>query len=210
MNLKTSEQIYNHARDLYSNRLNYHNFQHIIDTLGNAEIILKQCDEKDILYDKTIICHAILFHDAGFEENHKQNGYDSKEDYSAYLASSILAESGETEQHIDAVVNAILCTKMHATCHSINENIVRAADLSGLASSYSYFKSKSIALYKEREYMTGKAISWEEYKDEVYEIINNFVQFRIELDLDMYSDGNTVFRQKVFNNLDKLMKDSID
>ncbi len=210
MNLKTNDPIYTSAQQYYSDKLDYHNFRHIIDTLNAAENLLLQCDEKNINYDKQVIRHAILFHDAGFAENHRQNGYESKEDYSADLASSILADTGETEQHIDAVVTAILSTKMHATCNSTNDSIVRAADLSGLASDYAYFKSKSIDLYKEREYMTGKSIEWEEYKQEVYEIINNFLQCQIVLDVDIFADGNSVFRQKVSDNLEKLMKDAID
>ncbi len=210
MSLKTTDYIYKSAQHLYSDRLDYHNFQHIIDVFSSAEYLLQQCDKNDIRYDKQIICHAILFHDAGFIDDHRKEGYACKEDYSAYLAASILAEAGEKTQHIDAVADAILSTKMHATCRSTNENIVRAADLAGLASNYNVFKSKSIDLYKEREFITGETISWEQFKNEAYEAVQHFVQFRIELDVDIFSDGNTVFRQKVFDNLDKLKKDSID
>lgn len=210
MSLRTSKQIYNLARSLYSDNLHYHNFQHVIDTLSVAERIIRQCEDKQIHYDKKVICHAILFHDAGYEANHISKGYKNKETYSAKLASDILADAGEQEVHIEAVKNAILCTQINAVCHSNNDNIVRAADLSALVLPYSEFKQKSIDLYKERELMTGITISWDQYKKEAFNIIKGFLQFRINLNIELFAQDNYMFQTKVFYNLNKLMTDSID
>lgn len=208
--MRTSKQIYNFARRLYSDSLYYHNFQHVIETLNEAELILKQCDDKQINYDKKVICHAILFHDAGYIDNHISKGYRNKETYSADLATDVLSEAGEDEAHIEAVKSAILCTHIDAVCHSNDENIVRAADLSALILPYKQFKKKSIDLYKERELITGKKITWEQYKKEVFKIIQGFLQFRMNLDIELFAQDNFIFQEKVFYNLNRLMEDSID
>ena len=150
MNFKIDENIYSSARDLYNGKLHYHNFSHILDVLDNAEKILKQCDNQNISYDRKIVSHAILLHDAGYYSNHLDKGFDTKEAYSASLAETILSDFGESKEHIEAVAQAILATHMHAVCDSYNDMVVRAADLLGLAAPYNEFKSKAVDLYKER------------------------------------------------------------
>ena len=210
MNLVINDNIYKSARNLYSDKLHYHNFSHILDVLDNAEKILKQCDIQNITYNKKIICHAVLFHDAGYIKDHRKKGYRDKESYSAFLAENVLSDSGESEEHVEEVIKAILCTRMDAVCNSNNDMIVRAADLLGLAAPYSQFKSKAIDLYKERELMSGKKITWEEYKDEACNIIRNFVKPRIQLNIELFAQDNHMFQTKVNQNLDKLMKDTIN
>ncbi|MEM6998814.1 MAG: hypothetical protein AAF419_03120 [Pseudomonadota bacterium] len=210
MSLRINTQIYNAARNYYSEALNYHNFQHVLETFTEAKKLLALCDKNSISYDKKIIYHSILFHDAGFEKNHIQKGFESKESYSAYLAKNILTDAGESNNHITAVERAILCTRMNAICHSNNENIVRAADLSGLAANYDYFKKKSKDLYREREFMTGEIITWQKFKDETYQIIRGFLQSKIKLDIELFKHDNYLFKTKVFYNLNRLMNDTFD
>ena len=210
MNLIINDDIYNSARSLYSDKLHYHNFSHISDVLDNAEKILEQCDIQNITYNKKVVFHAVLFHDAGYIKNHIEKGYKDKESYSAFLAETILSDSGESKEYIQEVSQAILCTRMNSECHSNNDMIVRAADLYGLAAPYSQFKSKAIDLYKERELMSGQKISWEEYKVEACNIIRKFIKPRIQLNIELFAQDNSMFQEKVLQNLDKLMKDTID
>ncbi len=210
MNLKNSDGIYCSARNLYSDKLHYHNFSHINDVLDYAEVILKQCNTQNISYDKKIITHAILFHDAGYIEDHKNKGFKDKESYSAFLAETILLDADESEKHIAAVSQAILATRMDALCQSNNDMVVRAADLYGLIAPYNQFKNKTIALYKEREFMSGKKITWEEYKGEACDIIKQFIASPIQLDIELFQHNNDKFHSKVSENIDKLIEDKID
>lgn len=210
MNLKINQHIYESARNLYSDKLYYHNFDHVIDVLDNAEKILKQCDNKNITYNKKIIYHAILFHDAGYDIDHLKNGFNNKETYSAFLAETILLDLGESKEHVEEVTQAILCTHMGGECYSNNEMLVRAADLLGLTAPYSEFKDKAIDLYKERELLSGEKIPWEQYKDEASNIIRKFLKPQIKLDIDLFSGGNYMFQTKVLDNVNKLMEDTID
>lgn len=210
MILKINEHIYKSARDLYNDKLHYHNFGHVIDVLDNAKTILKECDSNNIAYDTKVICHAILFHDAGYYLDHLKKGFDNKEACSAFLAETILFDSGECKRHIKEVTQAVLCTHMNAVCESTNEMVVRAADLLGMVAPYSQFKSKAIDLYKERELITGEAIAWEQYRDEAANVIRIFLKPPIKLNIDLFSGDNCIFRTKILENVDKLIKDTID
>ena len=67
----------------------------------------------------------------------------SKESYSAFLAANVLSDHGEQINHVEEVIKAILCTNIDAKCHSNNQKIVRAANLSWLVSPYHEFEKIS-------------------------------------------------------------------
>lgn len=209
MKLQTTDHIYNSAINFYSDKLHYHNFSHIKDTLSHAEKILCECDANRVNYDIKVIRNAILFHDAGYYLDHSREGFKNKETYSASLAEMVLSDAGETQEHIEKVTHAILCTHIDGVCQTNDDAIVRAADLYGLAAPYSDFIKKSIALYKEREIMSGEKITWDQYKQEAYNIISGFIKPEIKLDIDLFSNKNYMFHLKVFHNLEKLMEDKI-
>jgi len=156
MNLETSGTIYNSAQNLYSTELHYHNFKHVVDTLNNAKNITKKCDDKNIDYDKKIICHAILFHDVAYDVDSFKKGFMSKESYSAFLAANVLSDHGEQINHVEEVIKAILCTNIDAKCHSNNQKIVRAADLSWLVSPYHEFKKNQLIYIRKENFCPVK------------------------------------------------------
>lgn len=210
MKLQTTDHIYNSARHYYSDRLHYHNFSHIKETLNYAKSILKECDSKEITYDVKVVYHAILFHDAGYGLNHFEKGFKNKESYSAVLAENVLLAAGESKEHMEKVMRAILATHINGECQTSDDAIVRAADLSGLAAPYTDFMKNSIALFKEREYLSGEKISWSQYKKEVFDVIRSFLKQKIMLDIGLFTKSNYMFHAKVFHNLDNLMQEKID
>ena len=192
---------------LYSTHLPYHNFQHIHDVLKAGDIILFECKKNGIDFNEAVIYHAILFHDAGYHENHKEYGYDSKESYSASLAGDILTQEAYSEIHIRQVKQAIMATHMDGQCESIEDQVVRAADLYGLMAAYADFREKSVALYHEKQMLNGVNISWDEYKEEVCTIINRFLKHKIELSIGLYQGEPDKFCRATYSNLDLLMKE---
>lgn len=210
MKLLTTDHIYNSAINYYSDELHYHNFSHIKETLNYAENILAECDSKKITYDVKVVCHAILFHDAGYNLDHFKEGFKDKESYSAVLAKSVLLDAGESQEHIEKVMQAILCTRMNGECQTNDDAIVRAADLSGLAAPYTDFIAKSIALFKEREFLSGEKISWNQYKKEVFGVIRGFLKQKIKLNTGLFTERNYMFQTKVFHNLDNFMQSKIN
>ena len=60
-------------------RLHYHNFQHVLNTLEFGSKILIDCQSEQVTLRKQIVYLAILFHDAGFSEDHTSLGFETKE-----------------------------------------------------------------------------------------------------------------------------------
>lgn len=204
MHDKTLEKL---AASLYSSRLPYHNFQHIRDVLIAGDVILLECKKNGIDFNESVIYHAILFHDAGYHEDHETNGYDSKESYSASLAENILNDEDYSEMHILQVKQAIMSTHMHGHCKSTEDQVVRAADLYGLMAAYADFREKSVALYHEGQMLRGENIGWDEYKKETCSIVNSFLKHKIKLNIGLYQGEPDKFQQAAHKNLELLMEE---
>ena len=127
------KQLEAEARALYSATLPYHNFDHIQDTLQAAGKVIERCREENIRIDTEVVYYALLFHDAGYQDDHLAHGFASKERYSVALAEPILRRHGVNATQVEKTVAAILATERDAVCVSAEQKAVRAADLSGLA-----------------------------------------------------------------------------
>ncbi len=194
---------------LYSAELAYHNFQHAIDTISAAEHITSRCIEEGIRVDHRVVYFALLFHDAGFREDHSALGFSTKEAYSADLAANRLGERGESQRTVDKVVAAILSTHRDANFVTVEQKAVRAADLSGLAAEYEIFLKNSKDLKVEYELLNGTSISWGSWID----IVRTSVQFYLSQEIRLTSyyvneHGESSFHQAVRQNLERIVADA--
>jgi predicted metal-dependent HD superfamily phosphohydrolase len=194
---------------LYSADLPYHNFQHAIDTILAAEHITGRCREEGIRVDHQVVYYALLFHDAGFQDNHLTLGFDTKEAYSADLATGRLERLGVPWRTIDKVVAAILSTHKDAKFVTVEQKAVRAADLSGLAADYEIFRRNSANLKAEYEMFNSKTLSWHEWVDHVSQTIRFYLSQEIRLTSYFVNDaGESAFHQAVRENLERLVEEA--
>lgn len=194
------------ARALYSAELPYHNFEHVLETLDSAAGIVARCRTEGIRIDARVVYLALLMHDAGYREDHRALGYESKEAYSAALADDLLAESGIAQGTIAKVRAAILATEKHGTFVSAEQKAVRAADLSGMAAPFAEFLRKSLALKREFEFLHGRALSWAEWQENSREVLEFYLSQEIRLTSYFHDDsGQSAFHRAVRSNLDHLL-----
>lgn len=193
---------------LYDPKLNYHNFDHIRYVMDEGNKILAKCRAESVEIDETVIYYAILFHDAGFIEDHAGKGFDSKEAYSADIATKHLQTHGIDADTVQKVKQAILATHVDALCMSNEDKLVRAADLAGLAADYRVFKQNTVDLKNELAMMSGKTISWEQWKNIAAERIELFLREDLYLTSDYYNEqGESKFHVNTRNNVKKLLQD---
>jgi len=197
------------ARRLYSPELLYHNFDHALRAVRTGEEIVRHCHEEGIRIDGQVVYYALLFHDAGYIEDHKQKGFESKEAYSAHLAAEALRSCGVRESVIHKVQSAINSTRRDAPFLSAEEKAVRAADLSGLAADYEDFTADAEKLRQEHAMLTGEQIPWTQWKKKVAETIRFYLAQEIRL-TSYYADaiGKSVFHNRVRENLRRLLADA--
>ena len=199
------EQI---ATRLYDPKLNYHNFGHIRYVMQEGNKTVAKCKAEGVEIDEAAVYYAILFHDANFIEDHTSKGFPSKEAYSAELAVQILEENGIDKAIVQKVKQAILATHVDAQCLSNEDKVVRSADLAGLAADYKIFKQNTVDLKKELEMMTGKKITWEQWKTMAADRIELFLREELHLTSDYFNEqGESRFHVNTRNNVSRLMQD---
>ena len=205
MHDKVIEKI---ASQMYDAKMPYHNFGHAITVTRFSEGIIDKCRREGVSLDEKVVYYALIFHDAGYHEDHIALGFESKEAYSADLAQHALRDYGVDEETIKKVESAILCTHVNASCSSNEDIAVRASDLSGLTADYEVFKLNAIRLKEEHELMHNETVSWEKWKLGVKENLGLFLREELKLTSDYYDkDGNSVFHIQTRENVDTLLAD---
>lgn len=201
---KKAEKI---AKDLYGN-IPYHNFNHASEALESGYEIVARCQASNIDVDSDVIRYSILFHDAGYHEDHEEKGFESKEEYSAHLSEKSLRGIGVSEEIIEKVKSCIISTHKDAEFDTVEQKIVRAADLVGLAGEYEYFRDNAMKLKEEAEMISGNKISLEDWKKGVEGIIGFYLSQDIRL-TECYSDeeGGSRFHKKTKDNLDRFLSE---
>ena len=194
---------------LYSAELPYHNFQHAIDTIRAANNIIGRCIEEGIRVDDRVVYFALLFHDAGFRDDHVALGFSTKEAYSADLATNRLIKRGESKRTTDKVVAAILSTHKDASFITVEQKAVRAADLSGLAADYEIFLQNTANLKAEFELFGDTKLSWGEWVKIASETIRFYLSQEIRLTSYFVNEhGESAFHQAVRENLERLVAEA--
>lgn len=182
------------AEGLYSKDLAYHNFNHVLDVISNAKKILDDCKKDCVIVDEAVVYYAILFHDAGYIENHFEKGFESKEEYAAFLAEETLRNFKFSDELIGRIKTAIVGTKDAGDFLTNEAKVVRAADLAGLAGDYKIFKENAKKLRKEWKMNTIKLIEF--YLDQ---------DIRLTKAHDV--NGESAFHKKVKENLKRFLND---
>ena len=197
------------AEKFYSKGLPYHNFDHAITTIRNAKKIVENCKKDELYPDEEIICISLLFHDAGYHQDHKEKGHYSKEDYSAVIAEEILRKEGFEETKIQKIKRAIITTHRYARWRTLEEGIIRAADLAGMAADYQTFLKNTILLKEEYELLNNRKLTLNKYKQIVKKIIGFYLKEDIHLSRKYFDDdGKSHFHTKTIENLSRFLKES--
>lgn len=200
---KTIEKL---AAKYYNPDLPYHNFKHALTAARKGLEISQRCKKEGVSINKDVVYYALLFHDAGYHDDHKQKGFTTKEEYSAFLAKEQLKKLQFDENFIKRVQDAILSTRSDAVYYSNEEKVVRAADLAGFASDYNNFLINNIKSKIEKERRQMKHIPWHEWKKR----IKRTMQFYLDQDIHLTSayadkDGNSIFHTRTNENLKRFL-----
>ncbi len=194
------------VKKYYSPRLPYHNFGHIEKVILAGRSIVDRCRDEGIRVEDEVVYYALLFHDAGYLEDHIKKGFDTKEAYSARIARELLSKAKHAEAMIVKVEKAILATHRDGAFISTEQKAVRAADLSGLATDYEEFRQNTEDLHREHEFLNNCTISWDEWKLRVAEVLSFYLSQEIRITSYFTNGkGKSVFHQIASENLRRLM-----
>lgn len=192
---------------LYDAKLPYHNFLHALRVASIALEIARRCIREGLAVDVLVVYLAALFHDAGYHLDHVARGFASKEELAVSLTRPALEAIELDEHRILAVEKTILATQRDAVFTTVEEKIVRAADLDSLASTYNEFLTANRQLKAEFELLQGEKLTWTEWK----EMTRTAVTFYLGQDIRLtsaYADhnGHSIFHQGARENLERFLK----
>ncbi|MCB0418325.1 MAG: HD domain-containing protein [Bdellovibrionales bacterium] len=203
--LKRNTKLEQIAEGYYSPDLPYHNFGHIRAVLDAAEGILDRCDAAGVPANVDIVYYALLFHDAGYIEDHQTKGFKTKEAYSAHIAERELLAKGVDPKIVENVKKTILSTERGASFETNEEKIVRAADLSEIAADFETFRRNTENLKKETEFLGKKNVSWDEWLSSVNKTIEFYCSQTIHI-TSSRDKTETTFHNQARKNLAQLKK----
>jgi len=198
------------ARKLYSKKLAFHNFFHVIETLKFANQIVHSLVTKLSTLNLETIYYALLFHDAGYIEDQTCLGYADKESYSATLAEEYLLGRGMSPVDVSKVTRAIKATHINAECRNLEEEVVRGADISGMAAPYNEFLEMSRAIRAEQEYLIGAKISWADWVRGSEVHLKPYLYEKISCgELFIKSNEPSLFNQRLTSNIKQLKQEIV-
>lgn len=199
------------AERFYDEGLPYHNFTHALEAMKSGLAVVARCRKAGIPVKEKVVYYALLFHDAGFIEDHRKKGFESKEAYSASIARHCLTAAGHPPSLITEVELAILGTHRQARPHTTETKAVRAADLAQLAADYPIFKKNAMKLREESERFGGVKIPWTEWREKVRQELEFYLSQNLYLTEDPQSDPEShEFHVRARANLKKLLEDDDD
>lgn len=195
------------AQERYNPDLPYHNFDHTLESIKEGQKIVARCKKEGIEINENVVYYALLFHDAGYHEDHIVKGFDSKEEYSSHLAGVDLEKMKVNKEIIKKVQRSIISTRQEESFKTNEEKAVRAADLAGLAGDYDEFLENNKKLREEQLILTGVRPGLMKWKEETKKVIKFYLAQNINLtSQDVDKDGRSIFRKQVRRNLKKFLK----
>lgn len=120
--------VYDMARASYTD-LPYHNFDHVLDTLRYFDSLYDRLKSVNVPINRSLGRVALLWHDAGYEDEFQLLGYDMQEEYHASLARTALENVGAHEDDIVEIEGSILATNPGVKPTTNLQKAVRYADV---------------------------------------------------------------------------------
>jgi hypothetical protein len=190
--------------------LPFHNFpEHVKSVSSEGARRAKEALEQGLIteLEAHIVILALYYHDAGYQDDHKALGFETKEDYSIHLMRIDLEQLGYDEIIITQVADAIEATKMDAVAQNNVQKLVRHADVYNIAGDYATFIANAHRLYEEYNQMNpATQKTWEEFKKQQIEILQAYISIDLGV-LPSDYDGQTgewIFRRLAIQNIERL------
>lgn len=196
-----SDELIDPARDHYDPRLMYHNWQHAQAVMDQALLIAERVIKRGYEVDLDVLTVAGAWHDAGYGDDHEARGFQTKEEYSVYLATKFLREKALPELFIRKVGTAILGTIHNGVRDDLTTLVLHRADIANIGGPYEAFYIHSTNLYHENE-LFGNAGKWPDWVTQTRGLIDKLMrEARTELvRIGEPTDDGTSFPSQAFIN----------
>lgn len=143
--------------------LPFHSWEHPLQVRSDALALVARCRESGTEVDSVAVEQAALLHDVFHILDPSVLGFDSREGLAASYAYNLLRRLGAPEAHARKVERIVWATHALAEPQTVEEIVLRAADLRNLAGTYEEFRASTERLYLEHKGMGGKETSFAQF-----------------------------------------------
>lgn len=176
-------------------KLPYHNFEHALSVKKYALKLVRRCKKYKISVNQEIVEIAALFHDAGYTDV-KNN----KEEHSCQIVEQELKKLKYPPQTIRQIKQTIMATQAGYLLKTIEQKILRAADLSSFTASYQQFLANSQKIEKEYFLLYNKNLPTKKW----LRTMKLYLKPKIILTPQYKKDG---FHTRAKRNIDKYLQE---
>jgi hypothetical protein len=163
------------AQEFYTDELAYHNWYHALDVAAAVVDLAARCEARGMRLNVGMLAVAAAWHDAGFQEDHKRWGYDTKEQYSAALLHDFLSRKKVEPIFVSHAQAAILGTTHKHERLTSDTLALHRADIANFGYNYDLFGRHTLNLLQEaRRY--DPTLTFELWKSRVNGLIEFVVQ----------------------------------
>lgn len=167
-----------HARGLYSDKLEHHNFDHALDVYEKS---MQLADEYENTYDVAVnrraLALAALFHDAWVHVPLDSSRFPHEEARAAAAARKYIAGECGDEILASTVGEIIESTHKDAPLKAKEDVILRMADLHNLTDDYEQFIKTSAKLHQEYARGNASAVEFKEWFTSIaYPVLQDYLK----------------------------------
>lgn len=195
MNNEILTKVKNHCKDLLSKSkcksLQFHNYQHTLNVVQNAEIIAIKSELSE--EDKEMVIISAYFHDVGNMEKSRQH-----EMLSCSIARKFLENENYPKDKINIIENIILATEINREPTNLLEEIICDADLSHLGKKT--FLVQNLQLREEWSNFLGLVFTDEEWLNLNLKFLNEH-HFYTDVARNLYSKQKSLNLLKFQNSI---------
>lgn len=152
------------AKEFYSPELPYHNWDHAMDAVRDAEAFNSRLQRRTgRIVGGGALMVAMAWHDTGYHEDQVSMGFETKEHYSAHLSRAYLESVQASEEFIVQIEAGILATRHGVERSTDLELLAHRADISNIGDNFQRFVMSNLKLRREHEALTGEKVPWDEW-----------------------------------------------
>lgn len=152
------------AKDFYSTDLDYHTWDQARDAVRDAEALNTRLQRRTgRIVGEGALMVTLAWGNAGFHEDHVGRGFETKEQYSAYLSRVYLESVRAPEEFIVRIEAGILATQHGVERSTDLELLAHRAGISDIGDTFQRFVMCNLKLRREHETLTGEKVPWDEW-----------------------------------------------
>lgn len=208
---KLLQEVEANLRRLYrgADEMPYHNIGHPQDVRDHARKLVERCKKAGISVEELVVELGALLHDALSDVDPKLFGHDSSESLAAFVSKNLLINLGVPLETAEKVSQGIKATNALVNPQTVEEKILRAADLREMSASYNEFRANSLKLKHEAELRRGVTIDLWSSTVSQCKYLQLYLWRMIELTPDaLDSDGRSVWHTIAMRNILGLAEES--